>query len=51
MRYPPNGEYRIEGVGKVDGFCEQTNTVYEYHGDYWHGNPDIYINKMNIIPQ
>lgn len=23
----------------VDGFDPITNTVYEYHGDYWHGNP------------
>ena len=38
----PEGEYVIAGVGRVDGFCQQTNTVYEYHGDYWHGNPVIY---------
>lgn len=33
------GEYHIIGIGKVDGFCRGTNTVYEFHGDYWHGNP------------
>lgn len=38
----PEGEYKIPGVGKVDGFCRETNTVYEYHGDYFHGNPNIY---------
>jgi G:T-mismatch repair DNA endonuclease (very short patch repair protein) len=26
----------------VDGYCRETNTVYEYHGDYWHGNPRKY---------
>lgn len=26
----------------VDGFDPTTNTVYEYHGSYWHGNPLIY---------
>lgn len=26
----------------ADGFCKETNTIYEFHGDYWHGNPDIY---------
>ena len=36
------GEYYIETIGKVDGYCEDTNTVYEFHGDYWHGNPKIY---------
>lgn len=23
----------------VDGFDSTTNTIYEYYGDYWHGNP------------
>jgi hypothetical protein len=23
----------------VDGFDPRTNTIYEYNGDYWHGNP------------
>lgn len=27
---------------KVDGYCKETNTVYEYDGDYWHGNLEIY---------
>jgi len=29
-----NGEYKIEGIGKVDGYCLETNTVYEFHGDF-----------------
>lgn len=32
----------VNGKKKVDGFCEQTNTVYLFHGDYWHGNPRVY---------
>jgi hypothetical protein len=24
----------------VDGFNPTTNTVYEFWGDYWHGNPN-----------
>jgi len=35
----------------VDGFCPKTNTIYEFYGDFWHGNPKIYnlddINKVN----
>jgi hypothetical protein len=27
---------------RVDGFDPETNTVYEFLGDYWHGNPRIY---------
>ena len=34
----------------VDGFDPTTNTVYEFHGDFWHGNPTIYdSNKMNPL--
>lgn len=37
------GEYRIPGTRYVvDGFCAITNTVYEFHGDYWHGNPKVH---------
>jgi hypothetical protein len=47
----PDGEFKISNVGKVDGYCSATNTVYEYHGDYWHGNPSIFdfedINQVN----
>ena len=32
---------------KVDGFCEKTNTIYEFYGCFWHGWPNCY--KPNII--
>lgn len=35
----PGGEFRIPGFSKVDGFHKETNTVFQYHGDYWHGSP------------
>jgi hypothetical protein len=42
------GEYYIPDIGYIDGFCAQTNTVYEFHGDYWHGNPTIHPpNEIN----
>ena len=34
---------------KVDGYCEETNTIYEFYGDYWHGNPELY-NENEIHP-
>ena len=44
------GEYRIPGTGFLaDGFHSETNTIYEYQGDYWHGNPLIF-NPSNINP-
>jgi hypothetical protein len=32
------GEVKILGV-KVDGYDESSNTVYQYHGCFWHGCP------------
>ena len=26
----------------MDGYLKGTNIVFEYNGDYFHGNPDIY---------
>lgn len=37
------GEYAIPGTKyRVDGFCEETNTIYEFHGDVYHGNPRVF---------
>ena len=44
------GEKRLtinNNTYKVDGFCEQNNTVYEYHGCFYHGCPTCY--RPNII--
>lgn len=27
---------------KADGYCAGTNTIYEFWGDFWHGNPSIH---------
>jgi hypothetical protein len=38
------GEFKIIGTNNyhADGYCAETNTIYEFHGDAWHGNPDVY---------
>ena len=46
-----DGEFLIPNTNyKADGYCKETNTIYEFHGDFWHGNPKIYnqdeINKI-----
>lgn len=33
----------------IDGFDPKTNTVYEFHGDFWHGNPKVF-NKNDKHP-
>lgn len=36
----PLGEFIIpETKWKADGYDETTNTIYEFHGDYWHAHP------------
>lgn len=31
-----------EKLIKPDGFDPGTNTIYEFYGDYWHGNPAVF---------
>jgi hypothetical protein len=38
-----DGEYVITTTKyKADGYCKENNTIYEFHGDYWHGNPKVF---------
>ena len=37
------GEYKIPNTRyRVDGYHKDTNTVYEFYGDYFHGNPNVH---------
>lgn len=40
----PERQYRLPDVDyyNVDGYDSNTNTVYLYHGRFWHGCPDTY---------
>jgi hypothetical protein len=43
----PEGEFRIKQPNSkyyyyADGYDVITNTIYEFLGDFWHGNPNIY---------
>lgn len=39
------GEYH------ADGYSPQLKKIYEFHGDYWHGNPNVHdrddVNDVN----
>ena len=38
-----DGEYIIPNTRyQADGYSEKENTIFEYHGDQWHGNPKLY---------
>lgn len=43
------GEYTVPNTKLcVDGYNKETNTIYEFEGDFWHGNPNIYdLNSVN----
>ena len=54
QHYKNEKEYKIKVNGKftkVDGYSKELNKIYEYDGDFWHGNPKYYkkddINKMS----
>lgn len=38
-------ERQIEGKF-VDGYDPITNTIYEFYGDYWHGNPNLFEGSL-----
>jgi len=45
------GEFNIPGTRyKADGYCQETNTVYEFHGDCFHGNPTIFESHEQCNP-
>lgn len=45
-----DGEFCIpETKYKADGYCRETNTIYEFLGDYWHGNPKKF-NPKDLHP-
>jgi len=51
--------YHAENIGeflipttkyRADGYCQDTNTIFEYHGKFWHGSPIHYdSNQINKI--
>ena len=46
------GEFKIpETRYRADGYCEETNTIWEYNGEFTHGHPKFYkpqdINSLN----
>jgi hypothetical protein len=37
-----DGEYKITTTNfKADGYCKETNTIYEFHGTEYHGDPRL----------
>ena len=55
IRHACNGGESVITVNgksyKVDGYCKETNTIYQFHGCYWHGCSLCYheltVNRFN----
>jgi hypothetical protein len=51
VQHALNGGEVAKCGAKVDGFDQETNTVYQYHGCFWQGCPESYnedtINNVN----
>ena len=43
------GEKKI-GPYRVDGFCQNLNTIFEFYGDYWHCHPDQFPDENAVHP-
>jgi len=42
VRLEIRSQHSKTNVFTVDGFDPTTNTVYEFLGNYWHGNPEVF---------
>lgn len=45
------GEFTIPGTRfRADGYCQETNTIYEFDGDAYHGNPTRFSSDTKCHP-
>lgn len=44
IQHATNGGEKAVGdrLVHVDGYCAETDTAYEFHGKYWHGDPRVH---------
>ena len=46
IKHALNGGEKTFHFGKVDGFCEESKTVYEFQGCFWHGCVKCFSNDI-----
>ena len=52
IQHHRNGGEKRVGTYSLDGYCEETHTVYEYQGCYWHGkNLYVWVVKSYGAPE
>lgn len=50
IKHAENGGEQVILGSRVDGYDPITNTIYEFHGDRYHGNLDIFAPEDNCHP-
>ena len=45
-----HGGVKNIGSFKVDGFCQELDTIFEFYGDYWHCHPDQFPDENTVHP-
>ena len=45
IEHARNGGEKRVGSYSLDGFCEERNTAYEFHGCFWHGKYYVFLSR------
>ena len=48
IKHAGNGREVILNGVKVDGFCSEINTIFQFHGCYWHGCPMCFKDQRDL---
>ena len=50
IQHVRNGGEKRVGPYSLDGYCEETNTAYEFQGCFWHGCPECFKDRDTVNP-
>ena len=50
IKHVRNGGEKRVGPYSLDGYCEETNTAYEFQGCFWHGCPECFKDRDTVNP-
>ena len=45
IQHAKNGGEKRVGNYSLDGYCQERNTVYEFHGCFWHGKYYVFLSR------
>ena len=51
IRHQANGREKRIGKLRVDGWCAETRTAYQFHGCFWHGCPKCHADPEETNPK